>query len=125
MLLDSPGVVLSTKEHTDSLILRQAIKIEDIEDPFRPVEALVNRIDKAEFEKLYEMEGTTAQGFTQIEQLLGHVARKKGYLQSGGIANMDMAARRVIRDYMDGKIPFFSPAPGGDDGELDDNNLNV
>lgn len=30
ILLDSPGVVLSTKEQTDSLILRQAIKIEDI-----------------------------------------------------------------------------------------------
>ena len=76
MLLDSPGVVLSTKEHTDSLILRQAIKIEDIEDPFRPVEALVNRIEKQEFVTLYEIDP----GFTQIEQLLGHVARKKGYL---------------------------------------------
>ena len=28
MLLDSPGVVLSTKEQSDSLILRQAVKIE-------------------------------------------------------------------------------------------------
>lgn len=88
----------------------------------RPVEALVSRIDKEEFVKLYEVDA----GFTQIEQLLGHVARKKGYLQGGGVPNFDMAARRIIRDYMDGKIPFFTPAPGGDenaaDVEMDESN---
>jgi nuclear GTP-binding protein len=30
VLIDSPGVVLSTKEQSDSLILRQAIKVEEI-----------------------------------------------------------------------------------------------
>lgn len=35
--------------------------------------------------------------------------------------NFDMAARRIIRDYMDGKIPFFTPAPGGDDNIIDIN----
>ena len=33
VLLDSPGVVLSSKEQSDSLILRSAIKVEDISDP--------------------------------------------------------------------------------------------
>ena len=46
ILLDSPGVVLSTQAQTDSLILRQAIKVEELEDPIRPVEALVGRIEK-------------------------------------------------------------------------------
>ena len=106
MLLDSPGVVLSTKEQTDSLILRQAIKIEDIEDPFRPVEALVSRIERPEFQNLYQIDN-----FTTIEQLLGQVARKKGLLKAGGVPNMDLAARKIIKDYMDGKISFFTPAP--------------
>lgn len=32
---------------------------------------------------------------------------------------MDLAARRIIRDYMDGKMQFFTPAPHveGDDEE--------
>lgn len=45
VLIDSPGVVLTTTEQTDSLVLRSAIKVEDLVDPMRPVEALVKRID--------------------------------------------------------------------------------
>jgi nuclear GTP-binding protein len=44
VLLDSPGVILSTNEQSNSLILRQAIKIEEVVDPFRPVDALLSRV---------------------------------------------------------------------------------
>jgi len=36
--------------------------------------------------------------------MLGLVARKKGLLKSGGIANMEEAARAVLRDFLNGKI---------------------
>jgi nuclear GTP-binding protein len=107
VLLDSPGVVLSTQGQSDSLILRSAIKLEDLEDPIRPVEALLNRIERAEFCKLYGIEET----FKGVEALLGHISRKKGYLKNGGVPNFDQAARKVIRDYQDGKMPYFTPAP--------------
>jgi nuclear GTP-binding protein len=55
VLLDSPGVVLSTNEQSDSLILRQAIKIEDLTDPIKPVEALLNRIEKEQLLKFYRI----------------------------------------------------------------------
>jgi nuclear GTP-binding protein len=45
VLIDSPGVVLSTNDQSDSLILRSAIKVEELTDPLKPVEALLNRID--------------------------------------------------------------------------------
>jgi nuclear GTP-binding protein len=44
VLLDSPGVILSTNDQSNSLILRQAIKIEEVVDPFRPVDALLSRV---------------------------------------------------------------------------------
>ncbi len=44
VLLDSPGVILSTEDQTNSLILRQAIKVEELADPYRPVEALLGRV---------------------------------------------------------------------------------
>lgn len=50
VLLDSPGVVLSTKEQSDSLILRSAIKVEELEDPIRPVEAIIARIERNEID---------------------------------------------------------------------------
>jgi len=36
VLIDSPGVVLSTNEQSDALILRSAIRVEDIVEPQRP-----------------------------------------------------------------------------------------
>ena len=50
VLLDSPGVVLSTKDQSDSLILRSAIKVEELEDPIRPVEAIIARIERNEID---------------------------------------------------------------------------
>jgi len=44
---------LVTKDQSDSLILRQAIKIEDISDPFRPVEAIISRVDTNELLAFY------------------------------------------------------------------------
>jgi nuclear GTP-binding protein len=66
IMIDSPGVVLSTKEQSDSLILRQAIKVEDIEDPLRPVEALMNRVQKDELLRYYRIAD-----FTRQEEFLG------------------------------------------------------
>ena len=84
ILIDSPGVVLSSKDQSDSLILRSAIKVEEIIDPLRPVEALLNRIEKDELLRYYRIAS-----FNSQEEFLGQIARKKGFLQAGGIPNFD------------------------------------
>jgi len=115
VLLDSPGVVLSTNEQSDSLILRQAIKVEDLTDPIKPVEALLNRIEKEQLLKFYRI------GLYQTaEQFLAQVAKKKGLLQSGGVPNIEETARHVIRDYLNGKLTYFTTPPQVDDDEGED-----
>jgi len=84
ILIDSPGVVVNAKEQSDSLILRSAIKVEDISDPQRPVEALIARVEKEELLRVYRIGN-----FTKIEEFLGSVARKKGLLSAGGVPNFD------------------------------------
>ena len=42
---------------------------------------------------------------------MGLVARKKGLLKSGGVANMEEAARAVLRDFLNGKISYFTAPP--------------
>ena len=116
ILIDSPGVVLSSKDQSDSLILRSAIKVEEIIDPLRPVEALLNRIEKDELLRYYRIAS-----FNSQEEFLGQIARKKGFLQAGGIPNFDQAARSVIRDYLNGKLKFFTVPPHFDiEGEDED-----
>ncbi len=43
--------------------------------------------------------------------MLCMVARKKGLLKQQGIANMEEAARAVLRDFLNGKIQYFSAPP--------------
>ena len=88
VLLDSPGVVLSTSDQADSLILRSAVKVEDVADPLRPIEALLNRIEHEQLLKYYRIGP-----FEGVDTFLAQVARKRGFLQQGGIINMDQAAR--------------------------------
>lgn len=43
-------------------------------------------------------------------------------LQAGGVANFDQAARSVIRDYLNGKIKYFTiPPVVNDDTNMDEN----
>lgn len=121
VLIDSPGVVLTTTDQTDSLVLRSAIKVEDLIDPMRPVEALVNRIDAEQLMKFYRIGK-----FTNADNFLGQVARKRGFLGSGGVANIDQCARAVLRDYMQGKLVYHTapPVDAGDDNLDEDEEMD-
>jgi ribosome biogenesis GTPase A len=55
-----------------------------------------------------------------MDEFLGQIARKKGMLQHGGVANVDQAARSVIRDYLNGKLKFFTAPPVAIEGEEDE-----
>jgi len=46
LLLDSPGVLTTTQDQADSLILRSAARVEDIADPTKTIDALLKRIEK-------------------------------------------------------------------------------
>ena len=84
----------------------------------RPVEALVNRIEAEQLLKYYRIGA-----FKNVDQFLGQVARKRGFLQSGGVPNMDQAARCVLRDYMHGKLVYHTAPPITDD-DLDDEEMD-
>ena len=66
VLIDSPGVVLNTQGSADSLILRSAVKIEELHDPVRPVEALLSRVGKEEILKFYQIPD-----FNDVDEFLG------------------------------------------------------
>ena len=55
-LLDSPGIVMATGDETSAhTILRNAVKVEQIEDPAAPVEIILSRCRKDQMMMQYKV----------------------------------------------------------------------
>ena len=84
-LLDCPGVVFS-RESSDSLILRNVIKVEDLDDPYRPVDLLLKKASRDSILKLYQIPD-----FTSTQEFLALISRKRGKLLKGGLPDYDLS----------------------------------
>jgi len=106
-LLDSPGVVLASGLKNDaSVALRNAIKVDTMEDPITPVEAILQRCPMQQMCLQYNIAP-----YGSIKEFLAYVAKKIGKLSKGGIPNQGMAARLVLNDWNNGKIKYFTHPP--------------
>ena len=105
-LLDSPGVVLS-KDTSDSLILRNSIKVDDLDDPITPVDVMINKINKKELIQIYDINE-----FNTTNEFLAAISRKTGKLSKGGVPDTNAAAKIVLHDWNNGKIPYYTPVDG-------------
>jgi nuclear GTP-binding protein len=73
-LLDCPGVVFS-KNDPDSLILKNVIRVEDLNEPIEIVDLILRKIDKLTLIEVYEIPE-----FNNCSEFLASVARKRGKL---------------------------------------------
>nr|WCZ58293.1 guanine nucleotide-binding protein-like NSN1 [Paratrimastix eleionoma] len=106
-LLDCPGVIF-TSQSGESDILRNCLRVEDIDDPVAPVGALLQKCSKA---KLIELYNLTDSNFSTPEQFLTEIAHHFGKLRKGGLPNLDAAARIILHDWNGGKIPYYTQPP--------------
>ncbi|CAD8107405.1 unnamed protein product [Paramecium primaurelia] len=104
-IIDCPGVVFDS-ENKESTLLRNIIKIEQIEDPRQPIEEILKKVSKNELLLLYKI-----QTFNNVNEFLCQVALARGKLQKGGIPDLECAARIVLQDWNQGKIKYFTVPP--------------
>jgi len=106
-LIDSPGIVFSTKNSSDSdIILRNAIKVSQVVDPIAPVEAIMRKCQREQLMAVYKLsEYNDTTGF------LIQIATNRGKLKKGGAPNILQAAKSVLQDWNEGRIRFFSIPP--------------
>lgn len=110
-ILDCPGVVPSTgSEITPSMVLRNSIKIELLDDPIKPVSFI---LDKAPKEKLVEVYGISS--FADADDFLSQLAIKRGRMLKGGQPDLESIARIVLEDWNKGRIKYFTIPPTADD----------
>jgi nuclear GTP-binding protein len=113
-LLDSPGVVMLTgkdgngrsQNHSVEVALRNAVRVESLEDPVTPVEAILNRCSKENLMLHYNI-----MEWDDVLEFLTLVAERMGRIKKGGVPDHTGAARKVLQDWNCGKIRYFTEPP--------------
>lgn len=123
-VLDCPGVV-APGEDTGDVVLRNAVKVSDIVNPFLPVERLLERCatavvqEGAEEDKVWSGLVHPLALFYNIGSFAAHdamefirlVGLRRGRLLKGGEVNEEETARMILHDWNDGRIPYFTLPP--------------
>jgi|Transcript_217 nuclear GTP-binding protein len=107
-LIDSPGVVFASAlgESVGAAALRNCVKVERLEDPIAPVHEITRRCPAEQLMLMYK-----TGRFVDVDDFLRQVARIQGKLKKGGIPDMKQAARVVLTDWNNGRIPYFTAPP--------------
>ncbi|KAE9389012.1 hypothetical protein BT96DRAFT_960120 [Gymnopus androsaceus JB14] len=116
-IVDSPGVVFDEDDEDfkgqkkGSVLLRNVVKVEDVDDPIAVVEEILLRTEKETIQKIYSLPDFTAAPELLTMQFLTMLALSSGRLLKGGSPDILSAARQVLADWNHQKIPYFSVPP--------------
>lgn len=120
-LLDCPGVVLLKSSKNDpSVALRNCKRIEKLEDPIGPVKEILKLCPGKLLVTMYKIPS-----FDTVDDFLQKVATVRGKLKKGGIVDVEAAARVVLHDWNEGKIPFYTMPPIRNQGEVPESEVKI
>ncbi|KAL6563780.1 Guanine nucleotide-binding protein-like nsn1 [Orobanche gracilis] len=106
-LLDCPGVVMLKAAANDpSIALRNCKRIEKLDDPVGPIKEILKLCPERVLVTLYKVPS-----FDSVDDFLQKVATVRGKLKKGGIVDVAAAARIVLHDWNEGKIPYYTMPP--------------
>lgn len=88
------------------LILRNVVKLETLEDPVVPVDAILRRCDQRQIMEMYQVPT-----FSSTIEFLQQIAHRHGRLKKGGVPDTEGAARIVLQDWNGGKISYYTRPP--------------
>ena len=75
--------MFTTGASDNDIILRNAVKLEQIPDPVEPVETIMKRCTAEQLMQLYKIPQ-----FTTVNQFLMHIANKKGKLKAVSVSRI-------------------------------------
>lgn len=137
-VMDCPGVVAAGEDSGD-VVLRNAVRVSDLVNPFPAVERLLERCSTAcidhgedgdEFEEdeghkyprpqtwdeksvhplaVFYKIGSVST--TNPIEFIHHVGLRRGRLLKGGEVDEDATARMILQDWNDGRIPYYTLPP--------------
>lgn len=109
-LIDAPGIVPPDRTATpEDILLRGAIRTEKVENPAQYIPAALARVKPHHLARTYGIKE-----WKDEVDFLESLARSSGRLLRGGEPDLDAVARKILDDFLRGKLPWFSPPPAGD-----------
>ncbi|XP_047203020.1 guanine nucleotide-binding protein-like 3 [Girardinichthys multiradiatus] len=106
-LMDSPGVVASPSNSAVSMALRSLQVEEGQESVMDAVNTLLKQCDKSQIMLQYNIPD-----FKNSLEFLTLFAKKRGYLQKGGVPNTEQAANTFLTDWTGAKLSYHCKVPG-------------
>ncbi|TKY86360.1 hypothetical protein EX895_004509 [Sporisorium graminicola] len=123
-LLDCPGIVFSDESaagaaalglspeeiqiRRQSALLRNVVKVELVEDPITPVEAIMARVESEHLMQVYGLEWFQE---GDAQDLLMRIAVQRGRMARGGKIDIEGTARSVLHDWNVGRIKYYTHPP--------------
>uniref|UniRef100_A0A3B3XM23 Guanine nucleotide-binding protein-like 3 n=1 Tax=Poecilia mexicana TaxID=48701 RepID=A0A3B3XM23_9TELE len=106
-LMDSPGVVASPSNPAASMALRSLQVEEGQQAVLDAVNTLLKQCDKSQVMLQY-----TVPDFRNSLEFLTLLAKKRGFLQKGGVPNTEQAANTFLTDWTGAKLSYHCKVPG-------------
>lgn len=107
-IMDCPGVVMPGEgQGNGDIVLRNAIKVDQLDNPMIAVKRLVERCDPGQLATVYEI-GT----FFTVEDFVHQVGGRRGRLRQNGEIDDDETCKIILKDWNDGRIGYFTLPPG-------------
>ena len=104
-IIDCPGVITGTEDET-TLLLRNVIKAEDVQDLQKAVQVILKRIDKEFLLRFYRVAD-----FYNYKEFLVNVGKAKGKFKKGGVIDLNLTARMIVQDWNAGKLNYYVHPP--------------
>ncbi|KAG8346005.1 putative Ferrous iron transport protein putative binding GTPase [Trypanosoma vivax] len=123
-VMDCPGVVTPGEDSGD-VVLRNAVKVSDLADPFTPVQRLLQRCTQygQSGEETHPLSHVHPLGLfynvgtfdpSDVMSFIRLVGQRRGRLLQGGLVDEDGTARMILHDWNDGRISYYTLPPTSD-----------
>ncbi len=115
-LCDCPGLVMPRFARSKAdMVAAGVIPIDRLTDVIEPVDIIASRVKKEQLEDVYGMKLRDSMirnaTYPLARSLLYTIAASRGWSGGGGLPDMTRAGRKVLKDYVDGKILACKPPP--------------
>ncbi|XP_038723246.1 GTPase LSG1-2 [Tripterygium wilfordii] len=125
-LCDCPGLVFpSFSSSRYEMIASGVLPIDRMTEHREAVQVVANRVPRHVIEDVYKINLPKPKPYELqsrpplASELLRAYCASRGYVASGGLPDETRAARQILKNYIDGKLPHYEMPPGMHDGEGD------